>query len=166
MTCHSRHSEPYFELCRTDGNNFFLLEVRFLNSSVHQRWITGPVAQVFRHNFDPCSLCWALALASLTFCALFFHFLIVESLLLLFLPTLFGLFLRVDNSTTLKPTLRFFFGTVYILRKLCNYFYTFFFNEVVYRVQILGKYYESITLLILIITLKYKPSRWMDGRES
>ena len=30
MTCHSKHSEPLFELCRTDGNNFSLLKVRFL----------------------------------------------------------------------------------------------------------------------------------------
>ena len=114
MTCHSRHSEPYFEVCRTDGNNSSLLEVRFLNSSMHQTGITAPDAQVITHNFDPCSLCWALALALLTLCTLFFHFLIVESLLLLFLSTLLGWFLRVDNSKTLKPILRFFFGTVYI----------------------------------------------------
>ena len=104
MTCHSKHSEPLFELCRTDENNFSLLKVSFLNSSMQQRWISGPDAQVFKHNFDPCSLCWALALASLTFYELFFHFLIVESLLSLFLFTLFCLFLSVDNSKTYRAT--------------------------------------------------------------
>ena len=113
MTCHSKHSEPLFELCKTYGNNFSLLTVRFLNSSMHQRWITGPDAQVFTHNFDPCWLCWALALASLTFWALFFHFLIEESLLLLIIYTLFCQFLRVDYSKTSKLILHFFFRIVY-----------------------------------------------------
>ena len=115
MIHHPKPSQQCVKPCRRNRNNLPLLKVSYLISSKHQRCRAVDDAQVVTKNTDPCPLCLAPALSSMTFCALFKHFLIVLSLLFQFLYALFSLFLEVDYNKMSKSILRFFFGTVYLL---------------------------------------------------